>query len=106
MDDQFKNRFLLYLASGILMVCVAYFFAVTFIPVTPSGQKYADIILGALIGAGFTGMISFYYGSSKSAQDKAETMKTMTKDSVSSPSAAAADHQAAIDDLKAITVKS
>lgn len=63
---------LLYFGMSVLITCVIYFFCVTFIPIPVSGQKYSDIILGALIGSGFTAIIQFYWGSSKSSQDKDE----------------------------------
>ena len=64
------NKFLLYLAAGILAFCAIYFVMVTFIPIPATGAKYADVILGALISSGFTAILSFYFGSSKSSQDK------------------------------------
>jgi hypothetical protein len=67
-----EKRFLLYLATGILCFCALYFCLVTFVPIPTTGQKYADIILGALIGSAFTGILSFYFGSSKSSRDMGE----------------------------------
>lgn len=64
------KRLLIWIAVGIIAACFAYFFAVTFIGVPKGGQRYADLILGALIGSGFTALISFYYGSSKGSDDK------------------------------------
>lgn len=72
-----EKQIILYLAIGILAFCALYFVLVTFLPVAPSGQKYADIILGALIGSGFTALISFYFGSSKSSQDKGDQLNKM-----------------------------
>jgi drug/metabolite transporter (DMT)-like permease len=73
-DTQWKNRYVLYLASGVIAVCFIYFFCVTFFNVPDSGSRYADIILGALIGSGFTAIMSWLYGSSKGSADKAATI--------------------------------
>lgn len=51
-----EKKYLLYFGVGVVIVCFIYFFAITFLPV--KGEKYTDIILGALIGSGFTGILS------------------------------------------------
>ncbi len=57
-------------------VSVTYFFAVTFVPLfkdmseNSSFQHFADIILGFLLGTAVASIIQFFYGSSKSSQDK------------------------------------
>lgn len=65
-----EKKYILQFAVAVVAVCFAYFFCITFIPVPQSGLKYADIILGALIGSGFTLVMQFYLGSSKGSQDK------------------------------------
>lgn len=65
-----EKKLLLYLAAGVIAVCMVYFFCITFIPVPQSGQRYADLILGALIGSGFTALLSYWFGSSKGSADK------------------------------------
>lgn len=64
------NRLLIWIAVGIIAACFVYFFAVTFIQVPEGGKQYANLILGALIGSGFTALIAYYYGSSKGSGDK------------------------------------
>lgn len=73
-DNAWKNRYVLYLATGVIGVCTIYFFCLTFLPVPESGKRYADIILGALIGSGFTAIMSWLYGSSKGSGDKQATI--------------------------------
>lgn len=49
-----------------------YFTAVTFLPLSPGGQRIADTILGVLI-ASITGVIiNYYYGSSKKRPPEVE----------------------------------
>lgn len=67
-----EKFFLLCLAALIIVICATYFFCVTFLTVPESGKRYADIILGALIGSGFTGIISYYWGSSSGSAAKSE----------------------------------
>lgn len=69
--DQFLQKF----AVFIIATTIIYFFCVTFINIPESGKRYADIILGALIGSGFTTILSFYWGSSKGSSDKNETIQ-------------------------------
>lgn len=60
-----NNRFLMWFAVGIISFCFAYFVAVTFLPIPDTGREYANTILGALIGSGFTTLIMFYWRKSR-----------------------------------------
>lgn len=71
--DQKKQ--LLRFAIFIVTVCFVYFFCITFLTVPPGGQRYADLILGFLIGTAFASVMNFYWGSSKGSQDKDNLMK-------------------------------
>jgi len=66
---------LLYFAIGIVAVCFVYFFCVTFIKIPEGGQRYADLILGFLIGTAVASVLNFYWGSSKGSQDKNDLIK-------------------------------
>ena len=70
--------FLAKLAIFIISVCFIYFFAVTFIPLPKSGERFADVILGVLLGSGFTVVIAFFFGSSKGSADKNTTIDRLT----------------------------
>lgn len=59
------SRFLMWFAVGIISFCFAYFVAVTFFPISETGREYANTILGALIGSGFTTLIMFYWRKSR-----------------------------------------
>ncbi|MEY4750976.1 MAG: hypothetical protein RIQ60_3190 [Pseudomonadota bacterium] len=50
------------------IVSVLYFFAVTF--VEQKDKDFANIILGFLLGTAVASILQFFYGSSKSSQDK------------------------------------
>lgn len=72
MQDKTK---LLYFAIGITVVCFLYFFGVTFLPVPETGVRYADLILGFLIGTAFASVVNFYWGSSEGSKDKDDILK-------------------------------
>ena len=78
MDDS-QKKFLGQLAVFIMTMSFVYFFCITFIPMPETGARYADIILGALLGSGFTVIVAFYFGSSKSSADKSEAMHGLAK---------------------------
>lgn len=71
MIDKDKTR-LLYFAIGIVVVCFIYFFCVTFLRIPETGQRYADLILGFLIGTAVASVINFYWGSSEGSKSKDE----------------------------------
>ena len=45
-------------------VSAVYFFAVTFLPIPPAGENFANIILGFLLGTAVSTIINFFFGSS------------------------------------------
>ena len=53
---------------------VLYFFCVTFAPLPDGGRDFANIILGFLLGTAVANILSFFYGSSKSSQDKTSAL--------------------------------
>ncbi|WP_292992487.1 hypothetical protein [Nitrosomonas sp.] len=57
-------------------VSALYFFAITFVPSTviEKNDHYADIILGFLLGTAVASIIQFFFGSSKSSQDKTQLL--------------------------------
>jgi len=58
---------------------VLYFFCVTFAPLPDGGRDFANIILGFLLGTAVANILSFFYGSSKSSQDKTNALVKETK---------------------------
>ena len=75
--DPMIRRFIYLFAWFWSIVSVAYFFAVTFVPIAEKSQNqhFADIILGFLLGTTVASIIQFFYGSSKSSQDKTQMLK-------------------------------
>ena len=70
-----EKKPLLYFAMGIIAACFAYFFAITFLPIPAGGQRYADLILGFLLGTACASVFNYYWGSSKGSQDKNDILR-------------------------------
>lgn len=69
-DDLFSKRFVYYLASAWSLFAMSYFTAVTFMPLTATGQRIADTILGVLITTVLGTITAYFYGSTKNSADK------------------------------------
>lgn len=84
MNDQdiFNRRFLAYFAVGLCVAAMAYVAAITFLPLPEPNARFADTVLGFILGTVMATPIAFFYGSSKSSQTKDEAIQTMlpTKD--------------------------
>jgi membrane protein required for beta-lactamase induction len=78
-DDKFAKHFIYWFAWFWSVGSMAYFFAITFGQVPPSGKDFGNIILGFLLGTAVATIISFFYGSSKSSKDKTDAMKGAIK---------------------------
>jgi len=78
-DDKFAKHFIYWFAWFWSVGSMAYFFAITFGQVPPSGKDFGNIILGFLLGTAVATIISFFYGSSKSSKDKTDAMKEAIK---------------------------
>lgn len=60
-DAKFLARF----AVFIVALTFSYLFCVTFVALSPSGIKYADIAVPLLLGTVIGGLMGFWYGASK-----------------------------------------
>jgi hypothetical protein len=69
-EDIFSKRFLYYYATFWSFAAVIYIGLITFVNIPPSNIRFADIILGFLLGTVIGSIIQFFFGSSKSSQNK------------------------------------
>lgn len=74
-SDLFAKRFIYYFAIGWTLLAAAFIGAITFTTIPPDNVRFADTILGFLLGTVVSQMIQFFYGSSQSSQAKDETIK-------------------------------
>ena len=73
-DSWFAKNFLYLFTSFWSIFAMCYFGFVTFGDIPPSGTRFADTILGVLIGTVLTGFFNFFFGSSKGSQDKTQAI--------------------------------
>jgi hypothetical protein len=62
--DRVATHFTYWFAWFWGVVSAVYFFAVTFLPIPPAGENFANIILGFLLGTAVSTIINFFFGSS------------------------------------------
>lgn len=63
--EAFDRRFLAFLSVLIILLVMGYLFAVSFLPMSPIGAKYADIAVPMLLATGFGGLVGYFFGASK-----------------------------------------
>ena len=76
-DDIFSKRYVYYLATFWSFVCVIYIFFITFGNIPESNVRFADTILGFLLGTIIATIINFFLGSSKGSADKQEIINQL-----------------------------
>lgn len=69
-EDLFSKRFVYYFAAAWSLFSMLYFTAVTFVPLTPAGQRIADTILGVMIASVIGVMFAYFYGSTRGGIEK------------------------------------
>jgi len=69
-DDKFVRRFIYYLAMFWSACAVVYIGFITFGYIPEQNVRFADTILGFLLGTIIATIMGFFYGSSKGSQDK------------------------------------
>ena len=75
-EDTFSKRFIYYYAWTITIITFAYIFAITFAEIPDGNHRFADTVLGFLLGTGLSAIINFFYGSSKGSADKTDALHT------------------------------
>jgi hypothetical protein len=73
-EDLFSKRFVYYYASFITFVSFAYIFFITFGSIPEANVRFADTILGFLLGVGLSNIIVYFFGSSKGSKDKTDAL--------------------------------
>ena len=78
-DDVFSKRFTYYYAIVWTTFAFLYISGITFFTLPPDGQRYANTILGFLLGTAMGAILQFFYGSSHGSKAKDETLNNMAK---------------------------
>ena len=74
-EDKFSKRFVYVLAGFWSVVSVVYLFMITFVTIPAANVRFADTVLGFLLGTVIATVINYFYGSSKSSADKNAILK-------------------------------
>lgn len=72
--DVFAKRFVYYFAIFWAIFCVIYIACITFMAIPEKNIRFADTILGFLLGTLISTIIQFFYGSSNSSKAKDDTV--------------------------------
>lgn len=78
-DDLFSKRYVYYLASFWSIVAMVYIFMITFMAIPESNVRFADTVLGFLLGTIIATVIQYFLGSSKGSADKTVHMADVAK---------------------------
>jgi hypothetical protein len=78
-DDVFAKRFTMYLTTFWSVSAVVYIAFITFADIPLSNVRFADTILGFILGTVIATVLNFWFGSSIGSKDKAELLGTRQK---------------------------
>jgi hypothetical protein len=73
--DIFSKRFTMYLTMFWSLAAVAYIGFITFSVIPDKNVRFADTILGFILGTVVATLLNFWFGSSIGSKDKAEALK-------------------------------
>lgn len=74
-EDTFSKRFVMYFAIGWSICAAIYIGCITFGTIPQQNVRFADTILGFVLGTLVSTIINFFYGSAHGSTDKQETIK-------------------------------
>lgn len=70
--DVLAKRFIYYFAAAWSIFCFIYIPTITFLSIPVANQRFADTILGFLLGTILASMFGFFYGNSVGSVDKSD----------------------------------
>lgn len=78
-DDIFSKRFIYYYATGWTIFAFCYLTGITFFELPASAVRYADTVLGFILGTGLGAFLQFFYGSNIRSKGKDDAIRELTK---------------------------
>lgn len=75
-EDKFSKRFIYFFGGISVFVGMVYVFLITFVEIPEKNLRFADTILGVVIGVIITTVFQFFFGSSKGSKDKEEILRS------------------------------
>jgi hypothetical protein len=79
-DDKFAKRYVMYLATFWSVTAMVYIFLITFTFIPEMNVRFADTILGFLLGTVVATILNFFLGSSASSKEKTEVLAAELKE--------------------------
>ena len=76
-DDPFTKRFPYYFAAFWSFWTMVYFFCVTFAPIPAAGVRFADTILGFMLGTAVASIFAYLYGTNRVSALKDTTISAL-----------------------------
>lgn len=73
-DDKMSKQYIYHLATGLLLFTGVYIFWITFGTIPAANQRFADTILGFLLGTVVSTVVYFFFGTSKQNKTKDDTI--------------------------------
>ena len=83
-EDVFSKRYVYYLASFWSIVAMIYIFMITFMTIPEANVRFADTVLGFLLGTIIATVIQYFLGSSKGSADKTAQIQELSSKSAQS----------------------
>lgn len=83
-EDVFSKRYVYYLASFWSVVAMIYIFMITFMTIPEANVRFADTVLGFLLGTIIATVIQYFLGSSKGSADKTAQIQGLSSKNVQS----------------------
>ena len=77
-EDTFSKQYIYHLATGLLLFTGVYIFWITFGSIPVANQRFADTILGFLLGTVISTVVYFFFGTSKANKDKDVAIKNLS----------------------------
>lgn len=78
-DDKFSKRFVYIFAAAWSIFAMIFIFAITFGQVPPDSIRFADTILGFLLGTIIATILNFFFGSSNGSLRKTDMLVELEK---------------------------
>ncbi len=78
-DDKFVKRFIYVYASITTFITFAYIFLITFWAIPETNVRFADTVLGFMLGTLLATIITFFFGSSSSSLAKTQVIDKLVR---------------------------